>query len=372
MSDCIRREPMAREMFRKELGSVKPYVPGKPIDDVKREYGLERVEKLASNENPIGPSPLAVEAMRGELAHLNLYPDPGCVALREAIAAELGLSPDQLVAGNGGEHLLNMVATAFIGPGDEAVMSVPSFDVYAQSVGLMGGNPVQVPLKDNKHDLEAYLERIGPRTKLVYLCNPNNPTGSISTRAEVEAFVSRLDEDIILLIDEAYYEYAKARADYPSGLDILRRRPSTLVLRTFSKIAGIAGIRVGYLAGSKEIISELGKVKGTFYVNRLAQAAAIGALKDREHIQKTVALNAECMRLMKAWFDAKGLAYVDSAANFIFVDTGRDSMKLFEDLMRRGIIVRPGALWGYRTWLRVSTGSLEQTQAFLSALGELL
>ncbi len=363
---------MASEMFRKELASVKPYVPGKPIEDVKREYGLDTVQKLASNENPLGPSPLAIEAMQGELEHLNLYPDPGCVALREALAAELSLASSQLVAGNGGEHLLNMVAMAFVGPGDEAVMSAPSFDVYAQSVGLMGGRPVQVPLKDHRHDLDAYLERIGPRTKVVYLCNPNNPTGSISPRAEVERFVSRLSEDIILLIDEAYYEYARARPDYPSGLEILKNRGSTLVLRTFSKIAGIAGIRVGYLAGSREIISELGKVKGTFYVNRLAQAAAVGALKDRAHIEKTVALNAECLGMMTAWFKSEGLKYVDSSANFIFVDTGKDSMRLFEELMRLGFIVRPGALWGYTTWLRVSTGTVEQTKDFLAALGGLL
>ena len=362
---------MAREIFRKELAASRPYVPGKPIEEVKREYGIERVEKLASNENPIGPSPLAIEAMRAELPNVNLYPDPSAAGLRLAIAAELGIGADEVVVGNGGEHCLQIVAQTFIGPGDEAIMAVPSFDLYSQTVGLMGGKAVQVPLKGFEHDLDVFLEEVRPATKIVYICNPNNPTGSVTPAREIERFLGRLPGDVVLLIDEAYYEYARGKDGYLDSLGVLRSRPNTIILRTFSKIAGIAGIRVGYLLTSASIASQLGKVRGTFMVNRLAQAAALGALRDRDHVAKTIALNGASMAMMREFFERKGLEYVESSANFIFVNTRKDSRKLFEALMRRGIIVRPGHLWNCDHWLRVSTGTLEQTKAFIEALDAL-
>lgn len=363
---------MAKNLFREELAGLKPYVAGKPISEVRAEYGLTRIEKLASNENPLGPSPKAVEAMAAALAEVHLYPEPTAPLLREALARRNGLTADQVVVGNGGEQLLQVIAQAFVNSGDEAVMVTPSFDIYASSVVAMGGRARQVPLTSNKIDLEGMHAAVGPRTKLVYLCSPNNPTGNIVPKAALERFAADLPADLVLVLDEAYFEYARANADYHDGVAILKRRPNTIVLRTFSKFAGLAGIRVAYLFTSAEFAAGLAKVRGTFPVNRVAQAGALAALDDEAHTKRVLELNAASMSRMTAWFERKGLEYIESSANFVFVNAGKDSMELFEALMRRGVIVRPGGLWGWKTWLRVSTGTLEQTQFFIESLEALL
>jgi len=363
---------MAKSLFREELAGLKPYVAGKPISEVRSEYGLARIEKLASNENPVGPSPKAIEAMAAALAEVNLYPEPTAPLLREALAKRNGIGPDQVVTGNGGEHLLQVIAQAFVNHGEEAVMVDPTFDIYASSVSAMGGRPVKIPLKQREIDLGAMLAAVGPKTKLVYLCSPNNPTGNIVPRPEMERFAASLPADLVLVLDEAYYEYARANPEYHDGVAVLKRRANTIVLRTFSKFAGLAGVRVGYLLTSAEMAAGLAKVRGTFSVNRIAQAGALAALDDVEHTKKALALNAASMAEMAAWFRKKGLEYIESSSNFVFVDAQRDSMELFEALQRRGVIVRPGGLWGWRTWLRVSTGTLEQTRFFIESLEALL
>jgi len=363
---------MSKKLFRKELASFKPYIPGKPIEDVKREFGLERIEKLASNENPLGPSPKALEAITNELQLINIYPDPAATALREELAKAYNVRPGNIVIGNGGEQILQVIGQTFINPGDEAIMAETTFDLYDSSVTLMGGIPVKVPLKNYKHDLVEFANRINERTKLIYICSPNNPTGNIAAKEEIQYMVERTPDDVVIVLDEAYYDYAKVNPDYPESVDILRKRPNTIILRTFSKVAGIAAVRIGFIITSEEIAQTFAMVRGTFSVNRLAQAAALGALRDREHIDRTVKLNYESLKMMEDYFDKKGLEYIKSNANFVFVNINKDSRIVFQKLMEKGIVIRPGFNWKWDTWIRVSTGTLEQTRLFIEKLDELL
>jgi len=361
-----------KSLFRKELANLKPYVPGKPIEEVQKEYGLDFIDKLASNENPLGPSPKAVEAIKREAEKVNLYPDAYAMELKLKLGDLYSLEHENIVLGNGGEQIISAIAQAFIDPGDEAIMSDLTFSLYETSVVHMGGKAVTVPLKGYKHDIEGYISKINDRTKLIFLCNPNNPTGNIATRDEVEYLVDNVPEDVVIVFDEAYYDYAKVNPDYPDTLEILRNRENIIILRTFSKVAGIAGVRVGFALTTKEIAREMNKVVGVFNVNRLAQAAALGALEDKEHIERTVSLNYQSLEKMEAFFKEKKLEYVPSNANFIFVDVNKDSRIVFEELLKRGIIVRPGYLWGWDNWLRISTGTLEQTDRLLRALEEII
>ncbi|MFZ5966737.1 MAG: histidinol-phosphate transaminase [Bacillota bacterium] len=363
---------MSKDLFRKELATLRPYVPGKPIEEVKKEYGIEQIEKLASNENPLGPSPKAVEAMRNELENIHIYPDAASTALRNGLSQEYGLDMENIIVGSGGEQILQMIAQTFINEGDEAIMAETSFGLYATSVAHMGGVPVKLPLVNYKHDLNGFVNKINAKTKLIYVCNPNNPTGNIMTKNEIEEFVEKVPADIVIVFDEAYFDYAKANNDYPETIGILKNRPTTIILRTFSKVAGIAGVRVGYAFSSKEIITQLGKVKNVFNVNNLAQAAAIGALSDKEHIEKTVKLNYESLAMMEDYFNKMQLEYIPSNANFMFVNVGMDSKIVFEKLMQNGIIIRPGYLWQWNDWIRVSTGTIEQTEKFLVKLHSIL
>ena len=363
---------MTKSLFRNELSKLKPYVPGKPIEEVQREYGIDEVVKLASNENQLGPSPKAVEAIKKELNNINIYPDPGAMELRRELASKHGLEVENIVVGNGGEQILQMVAEAFINPGDELVTSSTTFTILGIGVEHMGGKNVTVSMDNYKQDFKGYIEKINSNTKLIYVCNPNNPLGNIMTKDEVEYLVENVPDDVVIIFDEAYYDFAKVNPDYPETLEILKKRPNTIILRTFSKVTGIAGIRVGYVLTSKEIATEMSKIKGTFNVNRLAQAAAIGALRDEEHINKTVELNYKCLSMMEECFESLGLEYIKSNANFIFVNVKRDSKLVSQELLKRGIIIKAGHIWGWDTWLRVSTGTLEQIEKFIIVLKEVL
>jgi len=363
---------MSKDIFRKELARFQPYVPGKPIEEVKREYGLSRIEKLASNENQLGPSPMAVEAIMRAVNEINFYPEATAYELKRELAADLGVKEKNLVIGNGGEELLQIIAQTFINEGDEVVVASPSFGIYNTTVGLMGGVIHSVPFKNYRYDLEGMLEKTGDRTKLVYVCSPNNPTGNIVTRKELDTLLAGLPEDVTLVMDEAYYEFAAANPDYPDSIALLKTRPNLVILRTFSKVSGIAGVRIGYVITSERIAAEMNKIKLTFDVNRLAQEAARGALKDKEYTKKTVALTRQSIDMMEAFFDEKGLNYIKSYANFVFVDVGFHSKTAFEELMKRGVIVRPGFYWGWDNWIRVSTGTVEQTRFFLDKLEEVI
>lgn len=363
---------MTKNLFRKELADLKTYVPGKPIEEVKKEYGIEHIDKLASNENPLGPSPKAMEAIRREIEEINIYPDATAMKLKLELSKLYGLNHENIVLGNGGEQILQMIGLGFINEGDEAIMATTTFGLYGTSIAHMGGVPVKIPLKDYKHDFKEFIKRINDKTKLIYVCNPNNPTGNIMPKDDIDYLIKNVPEDIVIVLDEAYYDYAKENPDYPESIDILKNRPNTIILRTFSKVAGIAGVRVGLALTSAEIAGEMNKVRGVFNVNKLAQAAALGALEDQEHLDKTVKLNYESMNIMEEYFNKNKLEYIPSNANFIFANINKDSRIVFEELMKKGIIIRPGFLWGWDNWIRVSTGTIEQTERFVNTLDEIL
>lgn len=366
---------MDKKIFRKELEKLNAYVPGKPIEDVMREYGLTRVVKLASNENPLGPSPKAVAAVQAEAARINIYPDPAVRVLREKLAAKHQVDFDQIMVGNGGESLIQLTAQSIISPGDEVITADPSFSLYEISVSHMGGTVHVVSLLADtfQYDLEAMLALVNEKTKIVYICNPNNPTGTILGKTALDEFVDKLPEHVVLFLDEAYFEFASAASkDYPDGLEILKRRPNTIVLRTFSKVAGIAGTRLGYIFSNPTMIAEIGKSTGVFSINRLAQVAAAAAIEDDEHIEKSVALNKASLQVFKDFFDAKGLNYVEPGGNFIWVDVKTDTHQLYIDLQKEGVIIRPGFLWGWDSWLRISSGNMQDTEICIEALDKFL
>jgi len=363
---------MKKELFRKETKDMKPYVPGLSVNEAKERYNLKTVIKLASNENPLGPSKEAVKRAKKAVENVNIYPDPAVSELREKVGAGIGVHANQIVFGNGGEHIIKIIAETFINKGDEAIMADITFGIYASTVEFLGGVAVRVPLKNYKHDFEAMIEKINEKTKLIYVCNPNNPVGNIMTKAEVDYLVEKIPADIVLILDEAYYDYAIINDEYPDSLEILRKRENTIIIRTFSKMAGIAGLRIGYAISSTEIAGEMSKNKGTFYVNGVAQEAALGVLEDQEHIDKTVELNYKSLKIMEDYFDKNNMEYVKSNANFIFVKVGIDSRVAFEELMKRGIIVRPGFLWGWDEWLRISTGSEKDSKILVDTIADII
>ncbi len=364
---------MSKSIFRKDLDGLGVYVPGKSSEMVMKEYSLTEIIKLASNENPLGPSKLAVEAIKKEAENVNIYPDPTADVLKEKLGAKYGFKKSEITIGNGGEEILKMLAMTVINRDDEAIMPEPTFSLYDISVSYMGGVSVKVPLKEDLSvDLDAMIAAITDKTKLMYICNPNNPIANIINKADLEEFVAKIPEHIVLVLDEAYYEYAIRNVDYPNGLEILKKRPNTLVMRTFAKVAGLAGMRIGYAFTSEEIVSEIKKVSNVFNVNRLAQVAAVASMDDEEHIEKTVDLNFESLGLFAEYFESKGMKYIKSNANFVFANIGMDSKIIFTELQKKGMILRPGFIWGYDTWVRISSGNIESTKKFIKALDEVV
>ena len=363
---------MAKNLFRKELELFRPYVPGKPIEEVKREYGLAEIEKLASNENQLGPSPMAVQAVIRAASEINMYPEATAIELKQDLAAMLSVKEDNLVIGNGGEELLSIIAQTFINEGDQVIVASPSFGIYNTTTGLLGAEVISIPFKNKDYDFPAFIKAVTEKTKLIYICSPNNPTGNIVKKAELDYLLGNISDDIVVILDEAYYEFAAVNPEYPDSLSYLNARPNTVILRTFSKVSGLAGLRVGYVITSEQIAAEMNKVKLTFDVNRLAQEAARAAIKDTEHIKKTVELNYRSLAMMETYFDKAGFDYFKSNANFIFVDVKKHSGIVFEELLKKGVIIRPGHFWGYDNWLRVSTGTEAQTQKFIDSLIEVL
>jgi histidinol-phosphate aminotransferase len=351
------------------IRSLAPYEPGKPVEALERELGIQGSVKLASNENPLGPSPRAVEALRGALGGIHRYPDGHAFALRHALARRLGVAPEQLVLGNGSDEVLELLAKTFLAPGDEVVHAWPSFAMYPIVARGMGATSVRVPLTDGLvHDLDALAAAVGPRTKLVLVCNPNNPTGTSVGAEAFDRFVARLPEDVVLAVDEAYFEFAR-RPDFPDALAWLARRPATLVMRTFSKSHGLAGLRVGYAVGSAELCGYLERARHPFNLNLLAQVAGLAALDDVEHVRRTQELNASGIDYLTRELEALGLEVTPSDANFVLVRTGAD---LYERLLREGVIVRPMGGYGLDAHVRVSVGLPEENERFVKALRRLL
>ncbi len=346
------------------------YEPGKPIEDVARELGLDpaTIIKLASNENPLGPSPLAVAAATRALAQSELYPDGGCYALRQKLAARHGLAAEQIVVGNGSNELLELLGHVFLRPGDEVVMGTPAFIVYKLVTLLFGARPVEVPLVNHRHDLAALARAITPRTKLVFLPSPNNPTGTANTAEEITAFVRGLPEHVVFVFDEAYAEFLE---NPPDLRPLVAEGRKVIGLRTFSKIYGLASLRVGYGYASPELAGLLNRVRQPFNVNAIGQAAALAALDDAEFVARARAVNAAGLTQLEAGFAARGLEWVPSVGNFILVKVG-DGARGFVELQKRGVIVRPMKPYGMPEWLRVTVGTEAQNTRFLAALDAVL
>ncbi|MBX6377183.1 MAG: histidinol-phosphate transaminase [Clostridia bacterium] len=356
-------------LVRTAVRGLEPYVPGTPMEAVRDRFGLTDVVKLASNENPLGPSPRALQALAAAARELHRYPDASAWALRVAIGKHHGLPPDAVVASNGGDNCLTLVAQTFLEAGDEAVVPHPSFSAYAAVTRVAGARPVAVPLRDYACDLEAMARAVTSRTRVVFLGNPHNPTGAAVGEQELRVFLDRLPEHVLVVLDEAYAEYAEA-PDFPRSAALVREGRPIAVLRTFSKVYGLAGLRLGYLLTPPPLAQVLQRVREPFSVSRLALAAGVAALDDREHLERSLRLNREGKELLLAGLRARGFRPLPSQANFLFFDAGRDD--LYERLLREGVIVRPGAAWGLPTWIRVTVGTPAENERFLSALDRAL
>lgn len=344
------------------------YEPGKPIEDVARELGLDpaTIIKLASNENPWGPSPKAVAAAKAALEHGELYPDGGCFALRQKLSAVHGLGADQYVVGNGSNEIIELLGHVFLGPDDEVVFGGPAFVVYKLVTMLFGAKVVEVPLKEWRHDLDAMARAITPRTKLVFVASPNNPTGTANSAVELTAWARALPEHVIAVFDEAYAEYLAPEAAMDLRPLIAEGR-KVIGLRTFSKIYGLASLRVGYGYAGTELVKLLNRVRQPFNVNAIAQAAATAALDDREFADKCARENRAGLVQIEVGLRALGLEWVPSVANFMLVKVG-DGARVFGALQARGVIVRPVKVYGLPEWIRVTVGTPEQNARLLAEL----
>ena len=353
------------------LSGLIPYSPGKPIEEVEREYGIAHSVKLASNENPLGPSPRALEAMAEALPDVHRYPDGGGYALRHVLARHWSVPAECLVLGNGSNELLTLVGRCFLMPGDEVVYARQAFVVYDMVAQVAGATKVAVPLKDFTHDLDAMRAALTSRTKLVFLANPNNPTGTCVEPRALEAFLAAVPRDVVVVLDEAYYEYLPADVA-PDALRFVREGRWLLVLRTFSKIYGLAGLRVGYGIGPAPLVALLNRARDPFNLNSLAQVAAAAALGDVEHVRASRAVNEVGWKFLTAQFRAMGLRVIPSAANFLLVDVGRPGGEVTDALLRRGVIVRPMGGYGFPTHLRITIGTPQENETCVAALRAVL
>lgn len=358
--------------------ALQPYQPGKPIEELQREFGVSDIVKLASNENPLGPSPKAVAAAQEALAEIHRYPDGNGYLLRQALAAHHDIDPICVTMGSGSNDLLEMVARAFLGPGREAVFARHAFAIYAIASQAVGATLVQTPANPPDHaqpcghDLDAMQAAITANTRVVFIANPNNPTGTWLTAEELERFFASVPRDVIIVLDEAYVEYAEAAPGYRQGADWVRRYPNLVVTRTFSKAYGLAGLRVGYGLSSPEVADLLDRVRMPFNVSIPAQAAAIAALTDQVHVQTSVELNRKEMARLQDVLGAMGLSWLPSAGNFLCLRVGPRAGDIYQALLRQGVIVRPvGGGYQLDEFLRVSVGLPRENDRFLAALASL-
>ncbi len=358
------------ELANPQLRDITVYEAGKPIEETARELGVDPVViiKLASNENPLGPSPKAIQAMRAALENAHLYPDGSGFYLCKAIAAKLGLAPENIILGNGSNEALEFLGHAFLDAErkDEVIASEYAFVVYKLIATSFGARMIEVPSPGYQQDLEAMLEAITPRTRLIFIPNPNNPTGTLISQHEIDSFISRVREQVIVVFDEAYFEFLDAP---PDTLRFVREGRNVVVLRTFSKIHGLAGLRIGYALARPDVIDVLHKTRQPFNVNSIAQAGALAALEDEAHLRETKRVIDEGRLYLQEQFAEMKLPFVPGVANFVMVNVG-DGCAVFEQLLRRKIIVRPLKGYGLPEWLRISVGTMEENKTLIAALRE--
>jgi histidinol-phosphate aminotransferase len=346
------------------IRSIKPYVPGKPVEELERELGIPSAVKLASNENPLGPSPLAEEAIREAISGLNRYPDGSGFYLTAALSEKLSVRPEEIILGNGSNEIIDIAVRTFMTSEDEAVMAVPSFVVYPLSVQSIGATSAQVPLADLRHDLESMANSVTAKTKILFIANPNNPTGTINYADEFHTLMDRIPEGVLVIVDEAYREYVQDER-YPEPMDYLKQGRNILILRTFSKAYGLAGLRIGYGISKEGIVIEMDKLREPFNTNTLAQASALAALKDTEHITKSVAVNEEGKAYLYSEFEKLGLECAPTEANFIYVRFPSPlAQELYNSLLKRGVIIRPTGPES----VRITIGLPEENRKLVDAL----
>ncbi|MCF7811904.1 histidinol-phosphate transaminase [bacterium] len=359
--------PKIHPFTRNAIKDIIPYEPGKPISEVQREYGLTDVIKLASNENPLGPSPKAVDAIKAALQELNLYPDGGCYLLRKKLSEKLNVQTSQLVIGNGSAELIELICEAFIGEGDEAVIGYQAFFKYRIAVQIMNGVINWAEMPGNTYDADEILAKVSGKTKVLFIANPNNPTGTLMDKNQVAYLMDRLPDDVIVVFDEAYYDYQSGN-DYPDTIEYLQRGLSVIILRTFSKSYGLAGLRIGYAITNEGIAHSMNGVREAFNVNSLAQVAATAALDDDEFLQKSIKMNEEGKLFFYKELERLGLEYRPTAANFILIKVPIPGRDLFKLLLKKGVVVRPVDGYGLPEYIRVSIGLPDENRRFFSSL----
>ncbi len=355
---------------------LNPYQPGKPESELKREYGLEHITKLASNENPQGVSRAVIEAVGCELRELARYPDGAGFELKAALAAKLGVATETITLGNGSSEVIELLARVFVAPGDEVVFSQHAFAMYPIITQAVSGKAVEVPAMSWGHDLPAMLKAITEKTRIVFVANPNNPTGTWLADNELYAFLAAVPERVVVVVDEAYFEYAinpNAQAEgYPDATQWLNEFPNLVVTRTFSKAYGLAGLRIGFSLSSPIIADLMNRIRPPFNVNSVAQVAALAALADKTYLDESLAINVSGMRQLVDGFDQLGLAYIPSIGNFICVEVGDNAAVVYDSLLQKGVIVRPVANYGMPRHLRITVGTAEENSHFLHALATVL
>ncbi|MCM0651050.1 histidinol-phosphate transaminase [Clostridium swellfunianum] len=357
--------------IREEVLGLERYVAGKPISEVKRELGLTEVIKLASNENPLGCSPKVKQALKEAIEEACLYPDASNYELKETIAKKLAVKSSQVFCGTGSDLLIRAICSTFISPGDESIMAEVTFSRYDAGTKLMGGKSVFVPMKNHGLDVDKMVDSITAKTKIIWFCNPNNPTGTIFRKEDLERIISRIPENVIFIMDEAYIEYV-TDDQYPDSISLLDKYPNLIILRTFSKAYGLASLRCGYGIANEEFTNYLNTVIGPFDVNLFAQKAAVAALKDNEYLQLVYETNRQEKEKLYIEFKRLGLDYIETNANFIMAASKLDDKLVFNELLKRGIIIRPGYLLGMPGWMRITIGTEEQNKALIKALTEIL
>jgi len=358
------------ELIRKDIDNIDAYKPGKPIEEVKRELGIADVTKLASNENALGPSPLAINAARKALPALNRYPEGSCHYLKRKLARMLGVRESNLLFGNGSDELIDVILKTIKAPDAEIITADVTFVEYKISGSINGFRVIAVPLKDFTFDLEAMAGRITPKTKAIFIANPNNPTGTYVTAREVLDFLDRVPQGVLAVFDEAYVEFAQ-REDFPKTLELVGRK-NIAVLRTFSKIYGLAGLRVGYMIADEEFVAAAQRIRQPFNVNSVAQAAACAALDDKAFVRKSLALVAQEMRFMENALTELGVWFKKSATNFIFVRTDMDARNLFRELLKKGVIIREMSQYNLDNYSRITIGTRRENIKLIRALKDIL
>ncbi|MFH1784260.1 MAG: histidinol-phosphate transaminase [bacterium] len=360
-----------KKLVRKNILKMQSYLPGKPIKEVQRELGIKDIVKLASNENSFTPPRRVIDAVKKELSSLNRYPEGSGIYLRQALSRKLGVPTDYIILGNGTDEIIELIGKTFVDNNDEIIVSEGAFIRYEMVGDLMGCRVVSVPMKNFTHDLRGFRKAITQRTKVVFIANPNNPTGTYVSKKEVEWFLKSVPSRVLVVFDEAYYEYVQEK-DYPQTIPYVKKLDNVIVLRTFSKIYSLAGLRIGYGVAVPELIDYLNRIRPPFNTSTVAQAAAQAALSDKEHLKKTLKFVAEGKRFLYAKLKEMGLAFVPSAANFILVDVGRKSKEVFMRILKEGVIVRAMEEYGFGTYIRVTIGLEKENKKFLKALTKVL